>query len=71
MNTVRKISNQLVDGNSAHTADGYEYNHTEDHVHALNVFTEGRFPRLEFHVSAISVPMNKRICDYYSSSKKV
>lgn len=64
VNTLRKISNQLVNGNSAHIADGYECKHTEDHVHALNLFTEGRVPRLKFHVSATFVPMIERICYY-------
>lgn len=48
MNTLRKIFSQLVNGNSAHVADGYECKRTEGQVHALNVFTEGRLPRLNF-----------------------
>jgi len=62
LNNLRKISSQLVNGNSAHIADGYECKHTEDHAHALNVFTEGRLPRLKFHESATFVPMMERIC---------
>lgn len=50
MNTLRKISNSPVNGNSAHMADGYEWKHREDHVHTLSTFTEGRLPKLKYHV---------------------
>lgn len=64
MNTLRKNSNPLVNGNSAHIADGYEWKHTEDHVHTLNTFTEGQLPKLTFHVYATLVPAVGRICYY-------
>lgn len=64
MNTLRKISNSLVNGNSAHIADGYEWKHREDHVHTLNMFTGGRLPRLKFHVYATLVPRIGRTCYY-------